>query len=79
MLIGSTVCAVLVLPYAFVVMGDVNKVLMYRAKGISDETTVPRASWVKTRDLIGQWAKMNTVRGFIPLVGVACAITALVW
>jgi hypothetical protein len=82
--------AVFVVPYTLALMNPTNSVLMERAKtgdamneiGEGDVTEVgmPKAQGLngyRTDQLLNRWAMLNYGRATIPIVGIFCAIAAL--
>lgn len=90
--IASATLFALVLPYTLTIMHATNTELMQRAEAADtmeeisedDVTEVggPKASSLegpKTEDLLRSWASLNVGRNILPILSIACAITALVW
>lgn len=82
--------AVLVFPYTLALMASTNSVLIERANagdamenfGKEDVTEVgmPKAQGLRgyrTVELLNRWAMLNSGRAAIPVIGIVCAITAL--
>jgi len=90
--IASATLSLLIPPYTLTMMQTTNTVLMQRAEaadamkeiGEDDVTEVgmPTASGLdgqRTEDLLKSWASLNVGRNALPVLSIACAITALVW
>jgi len=90
--IASATLSLLIPPYTLTIMQSTNTVLMQRAeeadamKEISEddvtEVGMPKASGVEGQgmeDLLRKWASLNVGRNALPILSIACAITALVW
>jgi len=90
--IASATLAVLVMPYTLTAMNSTNTELLQRAeegdgmKEVGDghvtEVGMPTIKGVegqRTEELIRRWALLNVGRAAIPMVGIGCAIAALIW